>query len=393
MSISSIMGSDAPAQQPQWSPFTPGARETHESTRPAYIPPRDTSSRNYHSAGHSPPARSTLNNILRPFASSSYASSDPPRPSSQPTEYSSQAPRYAPHRSERDEVPVGLARPALDEHNRHDFALDHHVARIPQYAPRPTSPPRQTYDRPQSPRWLSSLNNRRSHDVPEPDRALPSREGGEAQGLMYGKPLDAWPLQKPKAYGPAPQPDHYGVSADNRRYDRLNGLPASYDEPTWQNPQLDAHLRRSLEESQMSHRSILAAQESARRVERASPLPQAVQGASTQPLGPGRNPSIKNEFGSIFSGLGSGVGSTPQPLQRHSNASPTTRGPTYENGEGENGRSSAREMQRRLFGKREYDEAMRVDSDSGDEQNMPMSTSKSGRRSKPIPHHHHVNTP
>ncbi|KAI4195728.1 MAG: hypothetical protein LQ348_002414 [Seirophora lacunosa] len=43
---------------------------------------------------------------------------------------------------------------------------------------------------------------------------------------------------------------------------------------------------------------------------RVSPLPQAVQGAQGRNSGPASDPGIKNEFGRMFSGIGSGVGST-----------------------------------------------------------------------------------
>ena len=47
---------------------------------------------------------------------------------------------------------------------------------------------------------------------------------------------------------------------------------------------------------------------------RISPLPQAVQGVQGQIRGPASEPGIKNEFGKMFSGIGSGVGSaTPTP--------------------------------------------------------------------------------
>lgn len=51
---------------------------------------------------------------------------------------------------------------------------------------------------------------------------------------------------------------------------------------------------------------------------RASPLPQAVQGAQAQSRGPTNEPGIKNEFARMFSGIGSGVGSavsTPVPQE------------------------------------------------------------------------------
>ena len=43
---------------------------------------------------------------------------------------------------------------------------------------------------------------------------------------------------------------------------------------------------------------------------RVSPLPQAVQGAQGRNSGPASDPGIKNEFGRMFSGIGSGVGSS-----------------------------------------------------------------------------------
>jgi hypothetical protein len=56
---------------------------------------------------------------------------------------------------------------------------------------------------------------------------------------------------------------------------------------------------------------------------RVSPLPQAVQGAQGRMKGPAGEPGIKNEFGRMFSGIGTGVGSnvsTPVPLD---NATPS----------------------------------------------------------------------
>ena len=90
-------------------------------------------------------------------------------------------------------------------------------------------------------------------------------------------------------------------------------------------PTLDARLRRDLEDSQLprEQRNLLNAIESSRRLDRVSPLPQAVQGASSQPAGAGRDPTIKSEFGRMFSGLGSGFTGTPQPNQPTSNGSPT----------------------------------------------------------------------
>ena len=64
---------------------------------------------------------------------------------------------------------------------------------------------------------------------------------------------------------------------------------------------------------ELPHHKVLAGitSENNKKTGRASPLPQAVQGAQAQPAGPGGNPNIKNEFGRMFSGLGSGLSSAP----------------------------------------------------------------------------------
>ena len=73
-------------------------------------------------------------------------------------------------------------------------------------------------------------------------------------------------------------------------------------------------LDRALQQTRASedtHRNSLALMlDHNRRAGRASPLPQAVQGAQGQTNGPSRDPSIKNEFSKMFAGIGSGVSSS-----------------------------------------------------------------------------------
>lgn len=75
---------------------------------------------------------------------------------------------------------------------------------------------------------------------------------------------------------------------------------------------------------------------------RVSPLPQAVQGAQARTSGPASDPGIKNEFGRMFSGIGSGVGSsgpmgsgtsTPFPASPKGNHEPERRTPFASRGE------------------------------------------------------------
>lgn len=62
------------------------------------------------------------------------------------------------------------------------------------------------------------------------------------------------------------------------------------------------------EENLQSHRGSLALLFDNNRRGRASPLPQAVQGAQARLSGPASDPGIKSEFARMFIGIGSGVG-------------------------------------------------------------------------------------
>jgi len=73
---------------------------------------------------------------------------------------------------------------------------------------------------------------------------------------------------------------------------------------------------RSIDEVGTPHshqRHFLGVQEMNRKG-RVSPLPQAVQGAQPQLAGPAGEPGIKSEFGRMFSGIGTGVGTISSPV-------------------------------------------------------------------------------
>lgn len=124
---------------------------------------------------------------------------------------------------------------------------------------------------------------------------------------------------------------------------------------------------------------------------RASPLPQAVQGAQPPPMGMGSDPSIKSEFGRIFQGLGYGGNygaSTP------SRGSPMPR-PALDGGEpivlsdGEGTKMSKMGSGRgRKPSKRVKEEETRLDSESNDGRGTPLGTSGRGKRAKVLHHHH-----
>ncbi|KAK5132061.1 hypothetical protein LTR08_000398 [Meristemomyces frigidus] len=96
---------------------------------------------------------------------------------------------------------------------------------------------------------------------------------------------------------------------------------------TWEEHQRMETIHREqhrVESDASSHRTLLGISPELNRKGRNSPLPQAVQGAQPRHVGPGGdNPGIKMEFGRMFSGLGSGVGSAT-PTAAHSVNGATT---------------------------------------------------------------------
>ena len=278
----------------------------------------------------------------------------------------------------------------------------------PSYGPRPSTRERPVYGpmpRPMSPstrygeegglqygRW----SPHRANEIREADRPIASREGPqlppeELEGPIYGPFLP----QDPRSYEQhmASMRGRAGLGYGERSTNQTDGLRNSMsDRSSSRAHLLDSHLRRSLEDSQMSHRAILGGSyDRHQRVERSSPLPQAVQGASSQPVGSGRDPTIKTEFGRMFSGLGSGIGSTPVPMPPASNGSPTP----ARSGQGMDVNGALERYSRspgveRL--KRPYD-LERLDSEYGDGRMSPSITAaRGGKRSKnnhSAPHHHH----
>lgn len=115
---------------------------------------------------------------------------------------------------------------------------------------------------------------------------------------------------------------------------------------------------------------------------RASPLPQAVHGAQPRHTGPGADPGVKSEFGRMFSGLGSGVGSnTPTAgIATPSRGSPARQADVNDDTDSRKARSRLRED-------------TREDSDSVDGRNTPTASQRGSKRPKtahpPPPHHHH----
>jgi hypothetical protein len=159
----------------------------------------------------------------------------------------------------------------------------------------------------------------------------------------------------------------------------------------------ESPVRRTMEDPQQmqQQRSFLGVQEINRKG-RLSPLPQAVQGAQGQMNGPGGEASIKNEFGRMFSGIGSGVGSAmgvPSPITAgpqsmpFSNAGQIRRddAESLQNSPVENGghkipRTASRGGRRRK---------LKEEDSKGDDESSTGRHTPSGRGKRAKTHHHH----
>lgn len=133
--------------------------------------------------------------------------------------------------------------------------------------------------------------------------------------------------------------------------------------------------------TQASQRNLLAVQEMNRKG-RISPLPQAVQGAQPQLAGPAGEPGIKSEFGRMFSGIGTGVGTLSSPVPAGAQLAYTNTGLIRQDDAEaapeppvETTKAPGRGKRRKL--KEE------------DEEGSAAPTPAGGRAKKPKGHHHH----
>jgi len=210
----------------------------------------------------------------------------------------------------------------------------------------------------------------------------PSRydgQGGEA--MVQQRSMDRLNNRVVEQYHAAP-------TSDPNSLDRQKTEPLAR---SLSSRSLYEYPRRMGEEMQHSKSHIGFGLEASRRTGRASPLPQAVQGAQAQPMSIGKDPGIKSEFGRMFSGLGSGLGSS----------TPSRGSPLPHNGQGpfaqdpESGDMMMRlqrvNSQQGRKPKRVKDEDV-FDADSNDGRGTPSGVrgAKRNKHAHAGHHHHHV---
>lgn len=351
---------------------------------------QDTMSQPFHHSGpHQPPHMSQHNAApgFRPFQSSPpsahpedhqpYPSHGPSRPNSQPMHahldqelrnrqdmhdrppprHPSAFPPYVDHMGRPGPASQPPSRPDLDRqdlngHGHHQLA--HTMSHTARSTPIP--PPPQSFSR---------LNFGSARDeypgLFRPAVHMPSREEMEQRGPhneMLGRPD---PRHAPAMNGmddrQRPSAAHYGMYG-----------PPSYE-------------AREGEEHPLQRAFLGVASEMRHKNGRASPLPQAVHGAQPRHTGPGADPGVKSEFGRMFSGLGSGVGSnTPTAgIATPSRGSPVRQADANDDTDSRKARTRLREDNRE-------------DSDSVDGRNTPTASQRGSKRPKTAhagPHHHH----
>lgn len=201
---------------------------------------------------------------------------------------------------------------------------------------------------------------------------------------------------QPRQGQQSPPPHEQPYLSKRQSQPRLFATPSAPAGPTPFGPSGDEQRRKGNDEL-FHHRTLLGVGMEGKRGGRASPLPQAVQGAQAQILGPASEPGIKNELGRVFSGIGSGVGGvsaaiagtsgpptpmTTSPFKRESIAGRSATSETTE--DIRNGRPSSATGKR---SRRSRDEDAQLDGEAGFDPRTGASAR--GRRGRHAHHHHH----
>ncbi|GMG09910.1 unnamed protein product [Aspergillus oryzae] len=220
-------------------------------------------------------------------------------------------------------------------------------------------------------------------------KSLGSQLGGSRQ-----PPLSIQPRQGQPTPPPHEQPPYLSKLQTEQRL--FSSTPSAGPSSLARSASSDDQRRKGSDEL-LQHRTLLGVGLDAKRGGRASPLPQAVQGAQAQILGPAGEAGIKSELGRVFSGIGSGVGgvtattgsgpSTPMvasPFKRDSVTAKSANSETTTD-ETKIGRPTSADGKRP---KRSRDEDGRAETEAGTDGRLAASA-RGSRRGRHVHHHHH----
>ena len=258
--------------------------------------------------------------------------------------------REAQEREREREIMRERERDRMDQ-ARNSGPFPRHDSMLPQqqqYAPRPYGPQPGPFGAREPETWMRRPDERdpRELGLPQPPPGYQvQRELAQPYGPPQGFQQPRYDPRDPREYGPQAQqhqPQHqpqYGSPLQER--ERMQGpQPMHQHQQQQYAPQgapgpyrpNESPRARSNEEAQNMQRGVyLGIQQSEiNRKGRNSPFPQAVQGAQ----GPPGDPGIKSEFGKMFSGIGSGVGSIGGGTASGGSLTPYQAGPRREDLEG-----------------------------------------------------------
>lgn len=253
----------------------------------------------------------------------------------------------------------------------------------------------------------STWDHGRSHPSSPESKRFPAPDAGSGFGFgaiqSYTKSLGSQPgggrqpplsLQTGHGQVSPTQRESPYLSKSQTQPSRLGSTPATASSTTAPSLGLSAveeQGRRKGSDELLHHRNLLAVGVDGKRGGRASPLPQAVQGAQAPFIGPSGEPGIKNELGRVFSGIGSGVGgvtggssgsgpSTPLIASPFKRDSLTGRSVNGDADDAKVARPTSATGQRRS--RKSRDEEVPMDEGGA-------GVSSRGRRSRHVHHHHH----
>jgi len=246
----------------------------------------------------------------------------------------------------------------------------------------------------------STWEHGRSHPSSPETKRFPAPESGPGFGFgaiqSYTKSLGSQPgrsrqpLLSLQTGQSQPSPHESPYQNKQAQPPRMGSTPASASSAGLNALGLGAlgeEGRRKGSDEPLQHRNLLAVGADGKRGGRASPLPQAVQGAQAPFINPSSEPGIKHELGRVFSGIGSGVGGVTAGVSGSGPSTPLISSPfkrdSFNGADDKIARPTSASGTKRGRKSRDEDAQLNLDGGAG-------LLGRGARRSRHAhPHHHH----